>query len=113
MEARIGRICCAKAVPTTLSGKTTTSDDPMHANRAQATRRASCTWRHPLCGTGFEKASVDMPHVIALPLERLRVHVVQVSHPARQVRLGRLNEQMVGGWQRFALLGANCVRLPV
>ena len=46
-------------------------------------------------------------------IELLGVDAVELAHAARERRVNRLDEEVVGGWQRCALLGANCVRLIV
>jgi hypothetical protein len=41
----------------------------------------------------------------------LSPRAVELAHAARKRRIDGLDQQVVGGWQRYALLGANCVRL--
>ena len=51
--------------------------------------------RVPLHENGVEAALQEMTHARMAPVEALRVDAVQLAHPARERRLGGLEEEMV------------------
>lgn len=46
-------------------------------------------------------------------VDTLREDAVDMPHATREIGMRCLDHKMIDDWQRYALLGANCVRLTV